>query len=249
MTSAPPRRTRACCGERSISALIAFRARSIEYDSSNSATANRKSVAAASVASPMSHAPTAASDMRKFMSSARFIAARTPRGTTYQPPASVESASAAKATGRGAPNQPAATPSTRNTLNRNQGVVAQMEAQARQATYEARAAELRIRAEVADALRAYRAAAEETTVLESSVLEPAQRNSELLETAFRAGKIALPTLLLLRNQLLDAQEGYWIAWLAQREALVGLEAATQSFALPDPERDDQTHTTTPVRTP
>lgn len=134
-------------------------------------------------------------------------------------------------------------------LNRNQGVVAQMEAQARQATYEARAAELRIRAEVADALRAYRAAAEETTVLESSVLEPAQRNSELLETAFRAGKIALPTLLLLRNQLLDAQEGYWIAWLAQREALVGLEAATQSFALPDPERDDQTHTTTPVRTP
>lgn len=134
-------------------------------------------------------------------------------------------------------------------LNRNQGEIAAREAQARQATYEARAAELRVRAEVADAVRAYRAASEETEVFESSVLEPAQRNGELLETAFRAGKIALPTLLLLRNQLLDAQEGYWNAWLAQREALVGLEAATQSFALPDPERDDPTNTTTPVRTP
>lgn len=65
-----------------------------------------------------------------------------------------------------------------------------------------------------------------------SVLRPARENTQLLETAFRAGKLALPTLLLLRNQLLDAELGYWDAWLAQHVAFIQLAAATGALALP-----------------
>ena len=75
--------------------------------------ANRQSVAAASVGWPMTHAPSAATDMRKFMSSAPFLAARMPRGTTNQPPAMVESASNPSLSSAGAPTHAAETPSVK----------------------------------------------------------------------------------------------------------------------------------------
>lgn len=118
-------------------------------------------------------------------------------------------------------------------FERNQGVIAQRRAQAAQAAFSASAIEQRIRIEVAAALRAYRAASEEAAVFETSVLKPARENRTLLETAYRAGKLDLPSLLLLRNQLLDAELGYWDAWLARREALVVLTAATASYGLVD----------------
>ncbi|MHB1071306.1 MAG: TolC family protein [Gemmatimonadaceae bacterium] len=111
-------------------------------------------------------------------------------------------------------------------LNRNQGLIEQRRALAERARLDRRATELRIRTDVSEAMRAYRTASEEAVVYEASVLRPARSNASLLETAYRAGKIALPTLLLLRNQLLDAELGYWDAWLAQRQSLVRLEAAT-----------------------
>ncbi len=117
-------------------------------------------------------------------------------------------------------------------FNRNQGLVDQRRALTEQARLDRRATELGIRADVAQAARAYRTASEEAAVFETSVLRPARTNIELLETAYRAGKIDLPTLLLLRNQLLDAELGYWDAWLAQREALVQLEAATGALTPP-----------------
>jgi outer membrane protein TolC len=61
-------------------------------------------------------------------------------------------------------------------------------------------------------------------------LQPARANQDLLETAYRAGKVNLSTLLLLRNQLLDAELGYWDAWLARRTALIALQAATATLA-------------------
>ncbi len=121
-------------------------------------------------------------------------------------------------------------------LNRNQGMVAQHDALARQARHTVGAIEAQVRTEVVTALRAFRTATEEVTVFTTSVLEAAQRHNDMLETAYQAGKIALPTLLLLRNQLLDAQQEYWASWLAQREAWVALEAAIQATALPDPEQ-------------
>jgi hypothetical protein len=70
------------------------------------------------------------------------------------------------------------------------------------------------------------AAGEEARVYEQDVLLPARANQTLLETAFVSGKIGLPTLLLLRNQLLDAELSYWDAWLAARAASVELQAVT-----------------------
>jgi outer membrane protein TolC len=117
--------------------------------------------------------------------------------------------------------------------NRNQGVVAERQAQVAQAAFAQRATELDVRTEVTDAYRAYRSATEEARTFEQDVLQPARENQQLLEKAFRAGKVGLPTLVLLRNQLLDAELGYVDAILAQRRALVALQAATASFAPAD----------------
>lgn len=114
--------------------------------------------------------------------------------------------------------------------NRNQGLVEERRALVRQARLQRDAMELRVRTDVETAVRSYRAAWQEAATFELTVRQPARVNSARLETAFRAGKIALPTLLLLRNQLLDAELGYWDAWLARQDALTRLEAATGRLA-------------------
>lgn len=111
-------------------------------------------------------------------------------------------------------------------LNRNQGTVAERRAEAAQAAYRRSAVELRVRSEVVEAVRTYAAAAEEVAVYETDVLRPTRENQALLETAYRAGKIDLPSLLLVRNQLREAELGYWDAWLALRRARVRLDAVT-----------------------
>ncbi|MBX3173526.1 MAG: TolC family protein [Gemmatimonadaceae bacterium] len=111
-------------------------------------------------------------------------------------------------------------------FNRNQGLRDQRRALVDQAQFARRSVRLRVETDVAVAEQAYRTAVEEARVYEREVLALAHENAALLETAYGAGKIDLSTLLLLRNQLLDAEFGYWDAWLAQRDALVQLEAAT-----------------------
>lgn len=111
-------------------------------------------------------------------------------------------------------------------FNRNRGTLAVAQAEAARAAYARSATELRVRAEVTQAAQAYAAAAEEVSVYESDVLQPTRENQALLETAYRAGKIDLPSLLLVRNQLREAELGYWDAWLAFRRARVRLESAT-----------------------
>ena len=127
--------------------------------------------------------------------------------------------------------------------NRNQGLRAERAAQMEQAALQRQATELRIRTQVINAYRSYLAASEEAQVYQTSVLQPARENQGLLETAYRAGKVNLSTLLLLRNQLLDAELGYWDAWLAHRTALIALNAATATLA-PDgalPTNDTETN--------
>ena len=121
--------------------------------------------------------------------------------------------------------------------NRNQGTVARLRAEVQQATWSKNATELRIRSEVADAYQSYLAASAESEIFERDVLQPAQENQRLLETAYREGKIDLPALLLLRSQLLDAELSYWDAWLARRRSLVELDAATASIGSGFPEID------------
>ena len=110
--------------------------------------------------------------------------------------------------------------------NRNQGLVAERQAETTRAQLELSAMELRVRTDVMSAYRSYLTAVEEVRIYETSVLEPTRENQQLMDTAFRAGKLGLPSLLLLRNQLLDAELGYWDAWLALRRALVELQSAT-----------------------
>jgi cobalt-zinc-cadmium efflux system outer membrane protein len=124
--------------------------------------------------------------------------------------------------------------------NRNQGFVATGEALTRRASLTRSATELRVRTEVEQAARAYAAASEEARIFEVDVLAPARQNQDLLETAYRAGRIDLTDLVLLRNQLLDAELGYWDAWLTLRTAWIDLQSATGSLreAAPAPENEE-----------
>ncbi|MEX2465433.1 MAG: TolC family protein, partial [Gemmatimonadota bacterium] len=111
-------------------------------------------------------------------------------------------------------------------FDRNQGLRARRDAELRASSLRHEGALLRVEADVRDALQRYRTAAEELSIYETSVLEPATRNQDLLETAYAEGKLDLEALLLLRNQLLDAELGYWAAWARHREAWAALRSAT-----------------------
>lgn len=111
-------------------------------------------------------------------------------------------------------------------FNRNQGEVASRQAAARQAELDRVALMSRLRADVRSAAATYQSAAAEVEVLEATVLVPARQNRQLLEVAYREGEVGLPVLLLIRNQVIDAELAYWSAWLAEREAQATLDEAT-----------------------
>lgn len=111
-------------------------------------------------------------------------------------------------------------------FNRNQGAAEARQAAAQQAEQERVALVARVRADLAAAVASYESAASEVEVLRSTVLAPARQNRQLLETAYREGKIGLPEILLIRNQAIDAELDYWSAWLAEREALAVVAEVT-----------------------
>lgn len=117
-------------------------------------------------------------------------------------------------------------------LNRNQGEVEARRAEAEQAELERAAIVVGVRSSVATAVGTYAKASAEARVLETTVLAPARENRRLLEIAFREGKVGLPVLLLIRNQVIDAELEYWQAWLAEREALADLVEATGELVGP-----------------
>lgn len=116
--------------------------------------------------------------------------------------------------------------------NRNQGRLDEAHAEVARARADLDDAEISVRTEVEDALQRYASASAEERLAATTVRDPARANQALLEEAFRSGKIDLPTLLLVRNQLLDAELSYWDSWLQLRAELVQLNAAT---AEPTPE--------------
>ncbi|MEX2295622.1 MAG: TolC family protein [Gemmatimonadota bacterium] len=115
--------------------------------------------------------------------------------------------------------------------NRNQGAVAQHESETRRAALERDAIALTIRTEVFDAYNGYVTASEEEVLFAEQVLTPARQNQILLEAAYREGEIDLPSLILLRNQLLDAEVGFWDAWLARRLNFTQLDAAVGGIGI------------------
>lgn len=111
-------------------------------------------------------------------------------------------------------------------FNRNRGRAESRDALARQAELERMSLLIRLRTEIAAEVAAYRSAAQEVEILETTVLAPARQNRQLLETAYREGKVGLPVLLLIRNQVIDAELEYWASWLAERIAIADLAEAT-----------------------
>jgi len=111
-------------------------------------------------------------------------------------------------------------------LNRNQGERQALRLAIRQAELAEAALMATVRAEVASAVTTYQSALREAEVLQSTVLAPARQNRQLVEIAYREGKVGLPVLLLIQNQAIDAELDYWSAWLAAREALATLAEST-----------------------
>ena len=111
-------------------------------------------------------------------------------------------------------------------FNRNQGLAERRRAELAEVEQIRRSTELRVRVEVEDARRAYASARLEVELLETQMLGPIRENQRLLEIAYREGKIDLSSLLLLRNQLLDAELSYWAAWERREIARTDLAAAT-----------------------
>lgn len=117
--------------------------------------------------------------------------------------------------------------------NRNGGLSDRTEAEHGQARFALAAGRLQTRAQVSRALSAYATARERARVYEESVLEPARLSRRRLVTAYDAGKIGLTELLILRGRLLDAELGYWDAWLDLRTAWIDLQEASASMDIPD----------------
>lgn len=111
-------------------------------------------------------------------------------------------------------------------FDRKQAELLQLAGRKDQAGYERQSVELRVRQEVGDALRAYDAAKAEVAVFETAVLERATENFQLMETAYREGKIDLLQVIVVQNDLVNAQfsyidslENYWQARTALERAI------------------------------
>jgi cobalt-zinc-cadmium efflux system outer membrane protein len=111
-------------------------------------------------------------------------------------------------------------------FDRRQGDRHRAAAEARAADLDREALRQRLEQQVREAFTVVHSAREEVEILTDEVLLPARENHGLLEIAYREGKMDLSTLLLLRNQLLDAQMSYWDAWQRWREAEAEIRFAT-----------------------
>ncbi|MGH8010304.1 MAG: TolC family protein, partial [Candidatus Binatia bacterium] len=104
-------------------------------------------------------------------------------------------------------------------FDRKQAELTQLTGRASQARYEQQSAALRVQQEVRDAFRSYEAATETVAVFEQTVLERATENFQLMETAYREGKIDLLQVVVVQNDLVNAQSSYidalWDYWQAR----------------------------------
>jgi cobalt-zinc-cadmium efflux system outer membrane protein len=94
-----------------------------------------------------------------------------------------------------------------------------------QAEYDRRAAVLAIRTEVGNAYRAYDAAVNALSLYETEALTRIGENFRFIETAYREGKIDLLELVVVQNDLVEAEFSYidslWDYW----RAAIALERA------------------------
>ena len=111
-------------------------------------------------------------------------------------------------------------------FDRGRGGIQQRAAETASARVAQEAVALTIRTEVLDALQEYEAASRALDRMDAGLLTPLRENQGLLQEAYTEGKVELTTLVLLQNELLQAELDYWDAWEWERTALVRLQAAT-----------------------
>lgn len=110
--------------------------------------------------------------------------------------------------------------------NRNQGIRATREAELVRSRLEVTSLEIDIRAEVRRGVQVFRTAHAAVVALERDTVKPARDNLHLIEVAYEAGKIDLPSALLLRSQMLDTELEYLDARVDEQRAIVELDLAT-----------------------
>jgi outer membrane protein, heavy metal efflux system len=110
-------------------------------------------------------------------------------------------------------------------FNPGKGPVQEARARSDRARIQAEARKAAVSSEIEGARRAYAAAAESVRLLEKDGLPRQQENEALAREGYRAGKINLATLLLVRREALDTRREYLERLLEAAEAGVDLAAA------------------------
>jgi cobalt-zinc-cadmium efflux system outer membrane protein len=115
-------------------------------------------------------------------------------------------------------------------FNPGKGPVQEARARSDRARIDAEARKAAVSSEIEGARRSYTAAAESVRLLEKDGLPRQQENEALARESYRAGKINLATLLLVRRDALDTRREYLERLLEAAEA--GVELAAAVGALP-----------------
>jgi len=115
-------------------------------------------------------------------------------------------------------------------FNPGKGPVQEARARSDRARIDAEARKAAVSSEIEGARRSYAAAAESVRLLEKDGLPRQQENEALARESYRAGKINLATLLLVRRDALDTRREYLERLLEAAEA--GVELAAAVGALP-----------------
>lgn len=84
----------------------------------------------------------------------------------------------------------------------------------------------RIRTEVFNAAAAYTLAESGLEAFRTTVLASARQNRNQFEAAYRGSKVGLLALLLVRDQMYDAELDYWTVWVVARKARASIAEAT-----------------------
>ena len=111
-------------------------------------------------------------------------------------------------------------------FNRRQGELESLEARRNQARAELLALEKEIQKEVRQALNQRETARQSAELFQREVMEQVDENFRLIEAAYREGRIDLPQLLVMENNLINANQSYLEVLSSLREGAIQIEEVT-----------------------
>lgn len=117
-------------------------------------------------------------------------------------------------------------------FNRNQGEIAEAQAEVERLGAEGSAAELAIRREVVEAVATYQAAQRAAASLQELVVGTLEENLSLLRQALDAGKIGTSDVLVFRREFVESQRQFIEALFEAQAAQIALDLATGSTQIP-----------------